>query len=86
MVKPEHEFYQETMAGVVHLDQPVYSIPDFIEHFWTSRDQTAHRIWLLKFLKDGIRKKEDMSVVSYYYALEQIINAMVNADRNYYLR
>ena len=86
IVKPEHEFYQGIMAGVTHLEQPVHSIPDFIDDFWTSREQKEHRIWLLTLISDGIKRRDDLSSVYYYFALDAILHAMVNCDRNYYMR
>jgi len=88
LIKPEHEFYQEVMAGVVNLNQPLYSIPDFIENFWNLKDQKVHRIWLLAFLKDGIKANDDLKNVFYYYAIDAIMHAMVNqtTDTNYYMR
>ena len=75
------------MAGLVHLEQPVYSIPDFIEHFWPQRDHRAHRLWVLEIIRDGLRTKHDLAVLDHYYALDNIIGAMVAGnDRSYYVR
>ena len=87
IMKHEHDFYQQMMAGIVHLNQPTYSIPDFIDNFWTGKvDQRHHRIWLLDMIGDGIQSVKDTNIISKYFALESIISAMLGADRGYYLR
>ena len=87
LINSGHLFYQQSMAGLVHLDQPVYSIPDFIEHFWPVRDHRAHRLWLLEIIRDGIRTHDDINILDHFYALDNIMAALVaNNARNFYLR
>lgn len=75
------------MAGLVHLNQPIWSIPDFIEHFWPNREHRAHRLWLLEIIRDGLRNQEDIKVLDYFYALDNIMASLVASnDRSFYLR
>ena len=86
MVASGHLFYQQSMAGVVNMSQPVFSIPDFIEHFWATRDHRAHRLWLLEMIRDGLKTENDLKVLDCFYAIDHIMAALVSNERSFYLR
>ena len=86
LIRPEHEFYQTVMAGVVHMEEFGHSIPDFLDYFWATIDQKGKRIWLINLIEEGITKKGDIKALMYFHAIEFIFASLVYANKDHYLR
>ena len=86
LVKPEHEFYQPVMAGIVHMAEWSNCVPDFLDYFWSTLDQRGKRLWLMDLIHDGINRREDLKALNYYHAIDFILASAFGSGKEHYLR